>query len=430
MSEPSRRRIAVACQSGGSYTAFTAGVLSRWLGSDTRDDFDFVGLSGTSGGGICALVAWSALVRGRPDQAGALLERFWSANSASLPVERVINSMMLWGAKIADQFGAASISPYDSFLSAWSLEHLRSMMKSVIDFEGVNELATHPEAPLLLLGAVEKSSGRLHTFNSREGEISVDAALASAALPDMFRSINLWQGAFSDGTLHHNPPIQGLMDALPDELWVIQVHPSSIDYEPTTVAELANRRNELTANLSLLQELSSLEMYDDLIARGELMSQRVRPVTIRLMEMQRPRSAEWWGYSAKLNRDPRFIRELIALGRSQATELLAAIDFEAAWQARDAHTILDHVAQGASIHVDLPGVRIPPTDDHDTVADFFTHQLFDLVSIDLTRKRIHRAMVTWEVRPRGPDALARAAAEARLRDGLITEFRLSMPLLF
>lgn len=425
-----RRRVAIACQGGGSHTAFTAGVLSRLLEQDTRDDFEFVGLSGSSGGGICALVAWSTLVRGHPEQASALLERFWSANSASMPVERVVNSMMLWGSKVADQWGAASISPYDSFLSAWSLEHLRTMVKSVIDFDGIRELSATPDAPLLLLGAVEVVSGRLKTFNSRAGDITPDAALASAAIPNLFRSVNISGGAYWDGMMTQNPPIRGLLDALPDELWVIQVNPTSIDYEPTTVAEITNRRNELAANLSLLQELSSLEMYDDLIARGELKSDRMRPVTIRLMEMQRPPSAERWGHSSKLDRDPRFIRDMIAHGKTQARDFLSVIAFEDCWRARDGDGILHHVAQGATVSVDLPGVRLDATDDVDTVDHFFTQQLFDLVSIDLTRKRTHRDTVTWELRPKGPDALARATAEARVRQGLITDFTLSMPLHF
>lgn len=402
-------------------------MLSRCFEEDVLKDYEFVGLSGTSGGAICALVAWSTLVREQPTRAAALLERFWSANSASLPVERVVNSMMLWGARVAEQFGASTLSPYDSFLSAWSLEHLRTMVNSVIDFQGLSELATEPGAPLLLLGSVDVVSGRLKTFNSRKGEISADAVLSSAAIPSMFRSVSIHGGAYWDGLMTQNPPLRELVDAGPDELWVIQVNPTSIDYEPSTVSEIANRRNELAGNLALLQELSSLEIFDELIARGELKSDRVRPVTIRLMEMHRPPSALRWNATSKLNRDPRFIRELITLGTEQAEDFLASIDLERHWQRGDGDAMLDHVARGATISVDLPGTQIAPTDDPDDVQNFFTHQLHELVSLNLTRKRVFRDAVTWELRVHGPDHLATANAEAWFRDGLVTRFRLAPP---
>jgi hypothetical protein len=47
------RRVAIACQGGGSHTAFTAGVLARLFDGDELDGCEVVGLSGTSGGAVC-----------------------------------------------------------------------------------------------------------------------------------------------------------------------------------------------------------------------------------------------------------------------------------------------------------------------------------------------------------------------------------------
>jgi NTE family protein len=58
------RRVAIACQGGGSHTAFTAGVLGRLLGAEELNRYEIVGLSGTSGGAVCALLAWTAVVAG------------------------------------------------------------------------------------------------------------------------------------------------------------------------------------------------------------------------------------------------------------------------------------------------------------------------------------------------------------------------------
>jgi NTE family protein len=53
-----RRRIAITCEGGGTHTAFTAGVLKRLL----HEPIEIVGLSGTSGGAVCAMLAWRGLL--------------------------------------------------------------------------------------------------------------------------------------------------------------------------------------------------------------------------------------------------------------------------------------------------------------------------------------------------------------------------------
>jgi NTE family protein len=87
----SKRRIAVACQGGGSHTAFTAGALRKLLTRD-RDGYEFVAFSGTSGGAVCALLAWYGLLSGGRDEAAKLLETFWTRdNSANTLSERLLN---------------------------------------------------------------------------------------------------------------------------------------------------------------------------------------------------------------------------------------------------------------------------------------------------------------------------------------------------
>jgi NTE family protein len=49
-------RVAIACQGGGSHTAFSAGVLQGLLGR-LPEEVQVVALSGTSGGAMCAALA-------------------------------------------------------------------------------------------------------------------------------------------------------------------------------------------------------------------------------------------------------------------------------------------------------------------------------------------------------------------------------------
>src|SRR5687768_12357284 len=94
------RRVAIACQGGGSHTAFTAGVLGRLLRAEELAGYEVVGLSGTSGGAVCALLAWHNLLRG--DAAGAVedLDAFWRDNSATAPLEQVVNNWTVWASNL------------------------------------------------------------------------------------------------------------------------------------------------------------------------------------------------------------------------------------------------------------------------------------------------------------------------------------------
>jgi NTE family protein len=57
-------KVAVACQGGGMHAAFALGVLKAILervDDKTEPKFKLVGLSGTSAGALCALMAWYGL---------------------------------------------------------------------------------------------------------------------------------------------------------------------------------------------------------------------------------------------------------------------------------------------------------------------------------------------------------------------------------
>jgi len=57
-------KVAIACQGGGSQTAFTAGVLKALFENQVQQHFDIVSLSGTSGGAICAYLTWYSMRKG------------------------------------------------------------------------------------------------------------------------------------------------------------------------------------------------------------------------------------------------------------------------------------------------------------------------------------------------------------------------------
>lgn len=72
MSKTDKKTVAIACQGGGSHTAFTAGVL-RGILRNLPDEYEIVALSGTSGGVMSAALAWDGLRRN--DVTGAIARR-------------------------------------------------------------------------------------------------------------------------------------------------------------------------------------------------------------------------------------------------------------------------------------------------------------------------------------------------------------------
>src|SRR5919205_2640562 len=94
------KRVAIACRGGGAHTAFTAGVLKRLLRAEELKRYEVVALSGTSGGAVCALLAWHNLLGGAPARAAEDLDAFWRDNSATAPHEQIMNNWILWASTL------------------------------------------------------------------------------------------------------------------------------------------------------------------------------------------------------------------------------------------------------------------------------------------------------------------------------------------
>ena len=420
--------MAIACQGGGSHTAFTAGVLKRLLQPATLEDYEVVGLSGTSGGAVCALLAWSALLADDPPRAGRLLDEFWADNSATLPHERLLNAWGLWASALQEYVVTPAISPYDTgFLATAALDDFRRMLEARVDFDAL-DVTPDESRPMLLVGAVDVLSGEFRAFNSRRERISADMILASAAIPTIFRAVHLQDGIYWDGLFSQNPPVRELIDAGPDEIWVIQVNPKEYDTEPNTVLEIADRRNELAGNLSLHQELRFIEKIDQLLEAGLLAGDgKYKRITVRVIELSRSRVSRVVGTASKLDRDPEFIQDLIAHGQERAEEFLSALAFEQAWRARDADGLVGFLDQSVVFVSRAPFPAEGPTAGVQHVHAFVRRYLSTDVVVDTTRKQVARHGVAWTVREREPDEAGvrrRGRVEAQLRHGKITSLRL------
>ncbi|MFC7478625.1 patatin-like phospholipase family protein [Dankookia sp. GCM10030260] len=294
-------KIAIACQGGGSQTAFTAGALKALFEARVHDRFEIVSLSGTSGGSICAALAWYAL-RKRDPVPWQRLAEFWAENTAQSPAEEAFNSYTV-GLLRAVSSGHVAIrqgSPSSAMMQMATgmvakvfrphFTDLRALLEAHIDFEELRSWGPSELRPVLLVGAVNVLNGHLAQFTSRASALRVEHILASCAVPSIFPAVEFDGGAYWDGLFSDNPPINELIRArcvgaenIPDEIWVIKINATGSANVPVSPDAIADRRNELVGNVSLFQQLRSIGFINDL-----LLADAFRPEFLQGFDVQAP----------------------------------------------------------------------------------------------------------------------------------------------
>jgi len=341
-----KKRIAIACQGGGTLTAFTAGVLGEWLEQRVQDKVEISGLSGTSGGAICATAAWYGLERernGTGEPAWQTLHDFWQSNAAQTHAEKLfaaVTGAYSWGAD-RGLLPTLPANPYRDDPAVQVMQAMfprrefldfRALLEKHIDFAELNAMI-RDDSPRLLLGAVNVLSGRFKAFDSRvPGEICVESLLASAAVPNLFKAVNVHGELYWDGLFSQNPPVAQFLRCelgrRPNEIWVVLINPLERQQEPKSTADINDRRNELGGNISLYQEISFIELVNDWLETGcfrDDVAATMLPVKIRVISMD-PSVSDELGYSSKLSRSDRLISELIEHGQRQGRAFLDSHD--------------------------------------------------------------------------------------------------------
>ena len=313
MAERNETAVAIACQGGGSHTAFTAGVLKEIL-RNSPNEYQISALSGTSGGAMCAALAWDGLRRDDPEGAIDRLNGFWNDIAAQSTSEQLTNTWALLGGRLTSEFGSFGVSPYLNPLSVTAERQLRETIERHIQFDDVVPSAP----PHLFVGAVNVESGAFKVFT--DGEEEATALLASAAIPNLFRAVEIDGVGHWDGLFSQNPPIRHFTSEVsaeekPDEIWIIRINPEMTDDIPRSLDDIADRRNELSGNLSLEQEIHMIQSINDLIDEGVIDDERYKHIQLREIEL------DWeLDIHSKLDRDPDFLRRLVDYGTTKASE--------------------------------------------------------------------------------------------------------------
>jgi NTE family protein len=367
-----KRKIAIACQGGGSQTAFTAGVLHALFEEGIQEEFEVVSLSGTSGGAVCAALVWYAIKKGEQPVWERLLA-FWNDNSPLTADEQFFNNWIVQWVRAINSglWPSLQISPGShivrNMMSYFSIGKRRAfldfaeLLKSHIDFEEIASWGPQPETPVLVMGAANVLTGQLRKFNSSKEIIRVEHILSSCAVPNLFPAVQIGEDAYWDGLFSDNPPVDELIrpsyvgwENVAEEIWVIKINPTTSRFIPVQPDDIFDRRNQLEGNISLFHQLVHLEMINDLI-RGDAFKQEFlsglgihgpvlipksfnddadKPYHIPCIEMSRELQAKL-DYESKIDRSLRNLHPLIEDGRHQARQFLkarAAVVKHSAWK--------------------------------------------------------------------------------------------------
>jgi NTE family protein len=243
------KRLSLALQGGGSFGAFTWGVLERLL---EEPACSFEAISGASVGALNAVLLACGLAEGGREGARRRLAQFWN---------RIINecsfrSLMLIGgfspAGTSVSFGptlrSAQFDPLD-------LDPLREVLATDVDFSALRALS----CPKLLIAATRVRDGQLKIFTN--DQLTADVLLASTCPPLVHCAVEIDGESYWDGSFAANPPVVDLArESRGADLLVVQVTPAHDKYIPVTMAAVDRRLDQIMGNAVLNAEIAGLAL--------------------------------------------------------------------------------------------------------------------------------------------------------------------------
>ena len=314
------KHIDLALQGGGSHGALTWGVIDRLL-EDER--LKIVGVSGTSAGAMNAVVLADGLHRGGREGAREALYDFWRGVSDAArfsPIQPAFWDWLMGNSSLDNSptylmFESLSQLVAPAKLNPLGINPLRDLVCKLVDFERVNAC----RSARVYVTATNVRTGRAKVFS--QPDISVDTVMASACLPYMFPAVEIDGDVYWDGGYSGNPALFPLVDDMDcQDLVVVQVNPFERQKKPESARDITNRINEITFNTSLVKELRSIQLLQQLIDGEGLEVERYRSMRIHLIHTEQ--EVEKLSASSKMNAQWNFVSSLYHQGRDWGDQWL------------------------------------------------------------------------------------------------------------
>jgi len=309
------KTIDLALQGGASHGAFTWGVLDRLLEDGS---LRFAGISGSSAGALNAAVLATGLARGGSQGARDALREFW---------HDVSRSGACFGAVPAAGFGASPLWPASSwtpaaFFGAWArsfspyefnpldLNPLRDALRRHVD-----EAALRGTGPKLFVTATVVRTGQPRVFSG--AALSIDALLASACLPHLFRAVTIDGEAYWDGAYSGNPALWPLIyETAEADLLLVKTQPMERAATPQTALAIADRASEIGFNAVLVAEMRAIAFVKRLLTEQRVERDRYKDLRLHLITDEAGLGA--LDAASKLDTSRSFLESLCRMGRAAA----------------------------------------------------------------------------------------------------------------
>lgn len=313
------KKINLALQGGGAQGAFTWGVLDQIL-LDERVEIEAI--SGTSAGAMNAVIMAYGLMSGGRDTARDLLRQFWYKVSVAAEFSpfktSFLDSMMgSYNLRYSPSFFAMDyltrmFSPAQ--LNVLDINPLREILSELVDFDLVqscNKLK-------LFINATHVRTGKARIFKTEE--ITLEAVMASACLPYIFKTVWIDGEPYWDGGYSGNPAIYPIIyNAQSRDVVIVQINPLDVEDVPTGANEILDRLNEINFNASLMSEMRAIDFVRRLKENGSL-GESHKSMHIHMIEAQE--ILRGFGRMSKLNADWNFLSYLYDIGVQSASDWL------------------------------------------------------------------------------------------------------------
>jgi len=157
--------------------------------------------------------------------------------------------------------------------------------------------------------ATNVRTGLRHVFANED--LSIDALLASACLPQMAQAVEIDGESYWDGGYTGNPSVAPLyLRTLATDVIVVGINPIVRPEVPRSARAIIDRIDEISFNSTLMLELAAVAFIEDLLRSGPTRAQ-FKPLFVHGIGDAKLAT---FGASSKINNDPRFLRHLHARG--------------------------------------------------------------------------------------------------------------------
>lgn len=323
------RHINLALQGGGAHGAFTWGVLDRLL---EEEHLALGWVSGTSAGAVNAVAMASGLAVGGAGAAGrnearAALRRLWEGVEGAAANDLVRLNPFLYGLTKASGLSPMNLlSPYD--FNPLGFDPLRKLLETTIDFPRLRR-ATAGSVELLI-AATDVATGRPRIF--RRSELTVEAVLASACLPQLHHAVEIDGRAYWDGGFSANPDVLTLASASPvEDTLIVQLNQLDRPQLPRTARDIAAQVSTITFNQPLIKDIETIVAAQaHLGSRGFLRRRLPRRFASPLQRMawhrfhviDAGRHTASLGADSKTSPERGMLQQLFRAGQSEAARFL------------------------------------------------------------------------------------------------------------